>query len=499
MRKALLPLLCVTLSSFCFAEQNHLRGDELPKNIREVLDAVFEEFVENKKSAWETWREERREHHDISPFLKKTRSIEEAARPYGIPGFLVKVTNEQLAFRGLNWPALSMAQRHRVLDYLLAAYKGTRDAWFGPRYLGREFGMRKVFALAEYVDAVAPLEKKWRVPSDFFMVRPGLLAMIEVMAETPGPPAAAVTLVTEDGVSVTEFRHHWKVGSDLWGPEIEGLWDCAMDIKGKVAYCIVRYNALWTTQEPCVLLEMEGSQCVRVKLPVCGLLSCVALSDDGTLLAVGTEAGEVLSRREPPKWTLEQVFAEDGIRDLAIRKGSVIAVSRHGGVARLDEGWHILCKPGDRLVSSCAVHASGDVFLLLADGVVLRASGEKTANVDYRAILPKADAALFRPRAIFAWGNDLCLWGSTRNQLTLIELEARKVWPVPVKVRTRFLFQKQRLEILGAWDDSHVIWPYFFTMRVVNKNGSVSQLQSWRKHMAKKLKEHGLSNDVLEE
>jgi len=480
------PALVVVLVAICLpavAQEPERQEVQVPGEIRETLDLIFKKAFVEGESAWESYRRQKTDAYDISPFLQTTKSVQQAARRFGIPPILVGVASEQLAEHGQAWEGLSIGERHRLLDYLLVVYRGTRDKWYGPVYMARVIGIgtEKVQRLARYAASISPSSRQGVSEGIHeLLVRPGLFAVVDLLG-TGGSPQVRVALLTREGVSTTEFPRTWGARGDIWGPVFEGVWDGAMDDKGEIGYFVVRNTALFTTQEPCMLLELKVKEhrCFVVKVPWSGLLSCVAVSRNGELAVVGTEAGEVLQRHGDGKWVLEQVFKEDVVRELAIRAACVIAVSERGGVARFDKNWEVIRKPGDVALSGCAVRSDGNVFLRFADGQLLTVSQKETAKVDYRALLPKARGALFQPKGLFRWGDDICLWGSLENRLTFIEFGSGRSWTVDVPVRREFLYTEVDMKVTGAWSASEVIWVHGLSGRVANRDGKISEWQPY--------------------
>ena len=497
--RMILAVISVGFASAVLGEGPQVEKPDAPRAATETLNRIFDFVVEKSPSAWESRKGEAgRLSYDISPFLRETDSLSEAARIFGIPPVLVEITSDQLAARGFEWRELPIAKRHRILDYLLLLWD-RGDHFYYANIFGRLFGWAEMDSAYRYIKNIAPNDADKQRKDDLAVgrvfFRPGVYAEVVFGSPHVGPGKGRISIVRGEDIIVGPFDNNWNVRGDLWGPEAEGTWAIAMDERAEVAYCLRRFGTLNTTQEPFVLLElmMDQKRCARVETPICSLPNCLAVSGDRHFIAMGTKTGEVLIREGQRQWGSEQVFEADGIRALGFKGQQITAISKHGGVAQRLEKWRILRKPGDHVVSSCAVQPNGAATMLLSDGSVLRASSDETTKLRYRVLLPEDQRDVFNPRGVLLWGENTCVWGDTNNRLTFIDLTAHKSWMVPAKVSMEDPFWGHGdLEVVGAWNDSEVVCRLFIGLFVVRKDETGGIWAPWVKLMAKK----GMKPDV---
>ena len=500
----------------------------VPRDILRIMDKVFRGQVQVGNSQWERapagrrdWNGRVRKPYDIDEPLQKTQSLIEASKLFAIRKDFVAVAEDQLVRFGMKWEDLALAQRHRVLDYLLALNSGPgatggdiqplRMDLIG-RLLEADGGakeptvregvrtFREMLKLSRYIRRHTALVKKKDKAGrrdEFFMGR--VIRLGDESVVCVGLRLQTVSFYLPDRVRVLKT---YERGSNYPVPNIQDdrpwavhpvLWDAAA-VPGEpvVVFAIGRFDTVFTTQLPSALLVLAGGKWLRIATPPGPVLSCVAVAPDGKFPAVGNVGGEVLMRRGKNGWMKEQVFRDEGVAALFGKDDSLVAVSEHGAIAvRRDERWAGVQERAEGRVQQSAMLEDGSVILLYSDGRLEKSGREGRSDIDYRAVIPEEDRLEFSLRGLSVWADSPCVWGLSGRNILVVDTNSKQTLRLPILPERSYSL----LERLGptpldtdavgpvfAWSDGELVYHDGEDMFLVDRDGARSV---WEGHVAR--------------
>ena len=127
----------IAASSVAAAEKDETRAEteatkaapEVPKDVLASMDLLLRFQLRSGGSAWERMTPARRrtyglEYYDVDELLGRLGFATAASNIFAIRSDLVTIASDQLQWCGMKWEELSLAERHRILDYLLCLNDG---------------------------------------------------------------------------------------------------------------------------------------------------------------------------------------------------------------------------------------------------------------------------------------------------------------------------------------------------------------------------------------